>query len=184
MLPTSRGLPPIDEVCAKHGAHLAFRLRCEYLPGAAPFPDSPEEAEWLAKRETLVLTVLAVEARWVVRTSWVVGGEERGGDLELPRGELVAWTEEIETRGGWELPSLAAVAAGEGVVDLEHEAYEYRDSDPDSLDLESWRPPRHWRTVRAAEGASVDRTRVLVCAYGRFLPEAAHGSPLAAALGG
>ena len=164
-------MSPLDKLCEESSAHLAFRLRCEYLPGTIPFPNSPEETEWLGKRETLVVTVLRTLGGWKVRSSWTAGGVEEAGERDLGPDDLQGWPAEVEARGAWELPALSPVAAAEGTIEFEHEAYEYFDHDPDSLDLEAWRPPRTWRIQRGGNGTGRERTDGLLSSYTPLLPE-------------
>ena len=149
-----------------------------------PFPESPEEAAWLARRETLILTVLGQRSGWLVLLTWIVGGEERTDRQELGAGALDAWAADVEARGGWKLAAFARSCAGDGFSDFEHEAYEYHDHDPDSLDLDSWRPPRRWRIERSRDGAQEAESQALLGAYARFLPERLRAaSPFALAFG-
>src|SRR5436309_1508480 len=138
---STRGIAPLAEVCEKRGARRAVRLSGEFHPGPeAPFPESPEEVEWLKRRESLSLAVLELKdgAGGLAVSSWTRGGVETAEERRLDAGEVAAFLAEVEARGGWSLTALAPLAAGEGRIDLEHDAYEYMGGDAESLDLESW----------------------------------------------
>jgi len=178
-----RALPSIEDVCHKHNARLAFRLRAEYFPGPAAFPDSEEERDWLAHRETLVVTVMRGPGGWTLLQAWSRGERAGSGQTALPADGLEAWGEELEARGAWSLPSVATLRGeGEGYVELEQESNEYHDEDPDSLDLESWSPPRRWRVERSRPGAAGGPSRALAGSFARFLPEALRGGAIERAL--
>ena len=173
MVRSVRGLPTIVELCEKHGAHRGFRLRGEYVPSTAPFPDSPEETAWLERRESLVVSVLGAHSGWIVLSSWTVGGKETVERADLAPDELDPWAVLFEERGGWTLADLAPIPTGpegEGVLEFEHDAYEYHDSDPDSLDLDAWSAPRHQHIERRTGGTAGDAAGALLGVYRRFLP--------------
>jgi len=181
MVQSNRGLPPLEKVCEKHGSSLAYRLRAEYAPGPAPFPDSPEEAAWMRARESLVLTALRSGDHGVVVCSWTRGGEESETRVELDAQGLRALVHALDQTGAWSLEAFGPVRSGEASVELEHESYEEFEHDPDSLDLDSWKPPRRFRIARARAGVPAGAGRELLQAWNAFVPDAARRGPLGSA---
>ena len=180
---STRGAPPLDEVCTRQGAHAGFRLRGEYLPGPPPFPDSPEELEWLGLRESLVVTVVVMPGGLgrVLRT-WTRGGLEASDVVELSGEEVARFTASADAHAAWSLAAFAALEASTGTVEFEHEAYAYEEDDSDSLDLHAWRPPRSFRVERSRSHGDIDASRGLLAIYEPLLPPTLGGESAFAAI--
>ena len=137
------------------------------------------------------MTVVALASGWLVQTWWRQGAGdkpvEKLSERELASADLAGFPEALEKAGAWALAALPIVASGEGTLEIDHEAYEYVDNDPDSLDLDAWRPPRHWRIEHGVPGELPAQARELLGSYRRFLPDelkAGGASALASAFPG